>query len=126
MEVDVTRKKMWVLLLGWLLLETSAATSGDIFRCDANDMKIFEKDGATFTSRFRSFGGMFVSKSDFEKKVSQATGLSAQCASCYGDSYICGYDNCKWKCAMEGDSCTSCLHAAHCIETCNRCTGFIK
>lgn len=110
-----------------LLLFISFSHGGDIFRCNANDKKIFKKDGATFTShRFRAFGGMFVTKSAFEKKISQETGLSAQCASCYGDSYICGYDNCKFRCAMEGDSCTTCLNAAHCIETCNRCTGFIK
>ena len=114
---------MRLFLLLWFV---AFVIAGDIFRCNAHDKKIFKAHGVNFTSaKFRIFGGMFVTQSAFEHKIAQATGLSLACATCYGDSYTCGYDNCKFRCALEGDSCTSCLHDAHCIEKCNQCTGFI-
>ena len=92
--------------------------------CTENDRLIYKQIGHTFSSEFRKFGGIFVYKEDFEQEVISKTNLSPQCAMCYGEAYICGYDNCKWRCITENESCTNCLISAKCIDNCNKCTGF--
>lgn len=94
------------------------------FRCNDADYAIYRAKGSTFSTLFRSYGGLFTYQSTFEESVVQGTGLSSTCATCYGDSYICGYNNCKYKCALAGNSCTRCLDAAQCIRACDECTGF--
>ena len=93
-------------------------------KCNKHDKKLFLRDGKTYPSLFRSLGGFGVEKEEFQSKVSQASGLSMECSSCYAESYICGYENCKWKCAWEGGRCNTCLEDAGCIEFCKKCTGF--
>ena len=92
--------------------------------CNARDARIYKNKGYLFPSAFRALGGMTVSHSEYAAGVSQAMGLSASCAECYADAYICGYNHCFWSCSTAGTSCDSCLVKEGCIETCNKCTGF--
>lgn len=92
--------------------------------CTAEDHAIFRRIGHTFEHVFRPFGGVTVSKRGFEMEVTRAVGLSESCASCYGDSYICGWDNCKRACIFESTMCTACLVENQCVERCRVCTGF--
>lgn len=89
--------------------------------CNAADKRIIKIQGSTFGHRFREFGGLFVSRSAYEARVVKETGLSATCARCYGKAYMCGFKNCKWRCAREGEMCTKCLERVGCIKTCNKC-----
>lgn len=93
-------------------------------KCNKEDFRIYSRTGSTFPHRFRAFGGMTVSKASYESSVRSATGLSIPCSECYGDAYICGYENCFWSCASEGTSCNQCLINEKCIEKVNTCTGF--
>jgi hypothetical protein len=93
-------------------------------KCNTKDHQIYKHIGGTFAHRFRAFGGMTVSKSSYEASVRQDTGLSVACSECYGDAYICGYDNCFWSCSSEGESCDRCLKNEGCIKKVNVCTGF--
>jgi hypothetical protein len=86
-----------------------------------SDKAIYEREGSTFAARFRAFGGFMVSRGDFEEAVIAHTGLSATCAACFGGSYICGYNNCFWECAIAGDRCDKCLEHNLCVAECNRC-----
>lgn len=93
-------------------------------KCTAGDRLIYNAAGNTFQSRMRTFGGAFVSKSEYEEQVVKYYGLSAKCSTCYGDAYICGYDNCKWSCFTEGEKCDICLVEHGCIRAVSKCTGF--
>lgn len=92
--------------------------------CNATDRIIYAKRGHTFAKVFRSFGGFSVSKSAYQKAIVDFMHLSPTCAECYGQAYICGWDNCKMKCAMAGSRCDKCLGKAGCIDACNKCTKF--
>ena len=106
-----------------LLLLFVAAALGSV-RCNDADRAIYARDGDTFPARFRSFAGVTVSKSSYESQIVRATALSASCASCYGEAYICGWDNCRWSCVTAGASCNACLGSSGCVSACNACTGF--
>lgn len=93
-------------------------------QCNKKDKQIFKRIGHEFSHRFRAFGGVTVSKTSYENAVHKATGLSTPCSQCYGDAYICGYNNCFWSCSTEGSSCDNCLQNEGCISSCNKCTGF--
>lgn len=56
--------------------------------------------------------------------VATATGLSGQCALCYGDSAECGVFNCAGACAINpsGASCLACVQA-NCAAAQNACIG---
>ena len=92
--------------------------------CNATDRIIYTKRGHTFAKVFRSFGGFSVSKSAYAKAIVDFMHLSPTCAECYSDAYICGWNNCKMKCAMAGPRCDKCLEKAGCIDACNKCTKF--
>ncbi len=103
-----------------------------VFACTASkgkgctspsDSAIYASQGSTFASKFRAFGGIWVSKSSFEAEVMRTTGLSATCAACFGASYICGYDKCFFPCATEGATCDTCLVSSECVAECNKCIG---
>jgi hypothetical protein len=96
-----------------------------ILKRTSKDALIHKKIGHTFAHRFRAFGGTFVSQSSFEDTVRKETSLSIPCSQCYGDAYICGYNKCYWSCAMEGETCDSCLTKEGCTQACNKCTGFV-
>lgn len=118
-----TNNNMWILLLvvaGMVTTAAAAATN----KCTKKDLAIWKREGHTWSHKFRQFGGIWVYQPAFEEKVRSATGLSAECARCYGDAYTCGYDQCKWSCMSEGSSCDSCLVQQKCTENCNKCTGF--
>jgi len=120
---------MFVLLLLLLLALSLAAGSAPFVRqphakCNAHDHRIYKAKGHTFPVLFRSFGGLTVSKSAFEARIMRETALSAPCASCYGDSFICGYDRCFWSCRNAGTTCDACLHSKGCMAATEACTGF--
>ena len=92
--------------------------------CNSNDKHIYHRIGHTFSTQFRGFGGLSVSRDAFQLQVESKTSLSSPCAACYADAYICGWDNCKWNCVTENESCTKCLLDSKCIENCAKCTGF--
>jgi len=96
-------------------------------RCTIDDYGIYRLYGgaAGFATRFRPLGGYWVNREEFERAVIDSTHLSAACATCYGQSYECGKQNCIMACILAGDRCTACLNAHGCIATCNACTGFI-
>ncbi len=56
--------------------------------------------------------------------VADATGLSGECAQCYGDSAYCGIANCASPCAANpnGEACLACV-ATNCGEAQNACIG---
>lgn len=111
-----------IALLGFLSFASATGTGTNV--CTAADRRIWVAKGAQWPHQFRDLGGLFVSKSSYEESVRQLTGLSEPCSQCYGEAYICGYDNCKWSCSSEGPSCVDCLTNAHCISRCDACTGF--
>lgn len=92
--------------------------------CTERDRLIYRAKGTTFQHMFRSFGGLWTSRARYEDKVRIATGLSRACSSCYGEAYVCGFEQCKWDCMEEGDECNKCLAKEGCIDACNKCTGF--
>ena len=92
--------------------------------CNDNDRQIYKARGSTFKTQFRSYGGLWVGQEEFEEKVVRNYGLSATCARCYGNAYICGKDNCKWDCKWDSEACDTCTSTHHCDSTCNECTGF--
>lgn len=94
--------------------------------CNSKDYQIYKTKGADFPHKFRALGGAFVSKSSYETAVAEVSGLSPSCARCYGDAYICGWNNCKWDCATESKQCQVCLTNNKCIEDCDLCTEFKK
>jgi len=118
-----------MLLFLWFFLVTLASSKSSPTplhpRCNVADRKIYKAQGSTFEHRFRAFGGLFVGRSAYEAAIVKATGLSLSCARCYGKAYLCGFHNCKWKCAREGKMCTKCLERAGCIKACNKCSGFV-
>lgn len=93
--------------------------------CNHKDRDIYKQKGHTFETKFRSFGGLFVSQSNYEGKVAKEMGLSKPCSRCYGDAYTCGYNNCKSSCWRESPACTTCLKDSGCTDKCNQCTGFV-
>jgi len=93
--------------------------------CNKRDFRIFKKKGQTFPQTFRSYGGMTVSKQNYEQSIMDNFHLSKSCSVCYGNAYICGWDNCLWKCREDSIECNTCLQNAGCIKNCNKCTGFI-
>jgi hypothetical protein len=136
----VSRGNMWRVVALCVLLFTTArsAVVNNKFsprgvnnkfsthgKCSIQDKHIYRRMGREFSHRFRAFGGVTVSKSSYEEAVRHATGLSVPCSQCYGDAYICGYNNCFWSCSTEGASCDACLKKEGCIEACNKCTGFV-
>lgn len=88
-----------------------------------SDKAIHQRRGSEFEKLFRSFAGVFVTQSQYETKIQEATGLSATCASCYGDIYICGWQNCKMGCSASGEPCHVCLKDAGCTDALNKCRG---
>ena len=90
--------------------------------CNRKDALIFREKGVTFPTLFRSFGGLWTSRTRYERKIRNQVGLSRVCASCYGQAYVCGFHSCKWPCKVEGSECDTCLHEAGCIEACEKCT----
>ncbi len=111
-----------LLLLLFVISAVGATSPKGAGGCTSRkDKRIVREQGATFASRFRDFGGLWVSRATFEERVREATSLSVSCASCYGASYVCGYDNCYLSCAMEGSMCTSCLERNGCVAACNLC-----
>ncbi len=113
---------MLVVLL--LLLAADAASASGA--CDSVDLQIYRNRGgaAGFAARFRTFGGLFVSREEFESAIMADTGLSTACASCYGASYVCGKSNCMLSCGLAGERCDRCLREYNCTRDCNKCTGF--
>lgn len=93
-------------------------------KCNVQDRLVYKQIGETFPSKFRSFGGWSVSKSSFESSVREYAGLSKPCSECFGDAYICGYNNCFWSCSSAGETCNRCLIEEKCTENVNKCTGF--
>lgn len=106
--------------MGLILLFISVAWA----LCNSNDLKIYQTNGHLFPALFRSFAGVTVSKEAFELQVVRETGLSAQCAQCYGSAYICGWQKCKWACLQTGRTCNTCLREESCTTNCDECTGF--
>jgi len=104
-----------------LLLLLACASAGP--RCDASDHEIHREQGHTFARRFRPLGGLFVSQHEFETRVQQITGLSAPCASCFGETYSCTWSHCKMACAFDGPSCETCRERAGCALALERCVG---
>ena len=98
-----------------------AATAAAVTRCNANDKLIHRRIGHTFEKRFRSYGGLTVSETQYVSKIVKRTGLSKPCAQCYGAAYICGWNNCKTACITASSYCTECLTKAKCISRCKKC-----
>jgi hypothetical protein len=94
-------------------------------KCNDQDLKIFQARGSEFPIRFRQYGGFFVTKSSYISALQQNEGLSLSCASCYGDAYICGFENCKMSCVSWGKLCERCLTQYGCKRACDVCTGFL-
>lgn len=92
--------------------------------CLDNDRRIYAKSGDTFPFEFRKLGGFSVSKTAYEEAISNKFGISQSCAVCYGNAYICGWDNCAVQCAFAGQMCSKCLDEAKCVQNCDICTGF--
>lgn len=110
---------MFFTLLALLVIVTEAGV------CNHNDREIYKTRGKDFPDIFRSFGGLFVSQSSYEDKVKKETHLSAPCTRCYGEAYICGFDNCKIACALKLNArCKDCLSTYNCTQKCDECTGF--
>lgn len=108
------------LLVVVLFFGISAAKTN----CNANDHVIFSQIGHTFATAFRNFGGLRVNETTYVKAVMEMTGLTLSCAQCYGRAYICGYDNCSYRCMTDNRFCTWCLESNNCISDCNKCTKF--
>lgn len=113
--------QMFLFLFLFLVLSTSRPV-----QCTLRDSLIYYRYGHVFPRLFRSFAGMSVTKSAYEKRIVKETGLSKECATCYGDAYICGWSNCKWPCVSAGHACNVCLDEYKCTTDCNECTGFVK
>lgn len=117
-----------MLFFIWSLIATAAyaavANAAVANACNAADAVIHSRKGSTFASVFRSYGGFYVSKSSYERKIVDNMNLSPSCAVCYGDAYICGWSNCKMSCMREGKRCDACLQRMGCIDAVNKCTGF--
>lgn len=109
--------EMKILLLFFITLTLGAF-------CNPSDREIFNQKGHTFKTLFRSYGGTWVYQNEYEQKIVKNVGLSAMCAKCYGEAYICGWNNCLWPCRSAGPACDACLTTEHCISNCNTCTGF--
>ena len=92
--------------------------------CSRHDAHIYKKMGASFPTKFRKYGGLMVSREKYIQKIVKHIGLSETCAACYGDAYICGWDNCFWDCKTDNPSCDACLKEKECIQNCNKCTKF--
>lgn len=92
-------------------------------RCNAADEAIIARLGDTFEARFEDFGGLFVSKASYEYKVQRAVGVSPLCSTCFGDAYICGWNNCKMDCAtsVSSSACKQCLRSHQCVQNCEKC-----
>lgn len=108
-----------------LLLFLSTVLGGSGSCASTPDRLIYSQRGHEFPALFRSFAGLTVSRANYEQKIISQVGLSAPCAACYGEAYICGWDSCAVKCMIEGNSCNVCLKDAKCIEKCNECTGLM-
>lgn len=107
-----------------LLLLGTASGAAAATRCTLADRAVFAEEGATFPVRFRALGGLTVSRARYVSEIVDETGLSAGCAECYGDAYMCGWNHCKWPCRSASEACDACLTRNRCIEQCERCTGF--
>lgn len=107
-----------------LLLVLFALANAATSACNDNDSAIFARQGQDFPLKFRNFGGLSVTKSAYEKRIQSEVGLSATCAACYGDAYICGWNHCKWPCVSAGAICNTCLTENSCIQKCDACTKF--
>lgn len=105
-----------------LLLVGIAASSQSA--CNDNDRKIHASVGKTFKTLFRSFAGLWVSKSSYEVKIQKAIGLSPTCSQCYGKAYMCAWASCKRSCYYESEECDQCLLDNKCTTDCDTCTGF--
>lgn len=110
-------KKM--ILLSLLLCSLALGT-----QCSFADVEIHNARKHEFPLLFRSFAGMSVTKRAYEARIVEETGLTALCATCYGDAYICGWTSCKWPCVSAGHSCNVCLKKYECTTNCDKCTGF--
>lgn len=113
---------MHALVAAVFLITFAAAENA---RCNPADTLVYADKGSTFKSAFRSLGGFTVSKSAYIRAVSNLVGLSAQCASCYGDAYICGWHSCLTDCMRESPKCDTCLAEHRCSQDCDACTGFV-
>lgn len=125
---DIREQQLLMLAL-FILVSLSAAAAPQLQRkekCNHHDVQIFRRDGAHFEAKFRALGGMTVSQSEYVDAVAHASGLTRPCAECYGEAYMCGWNNCKWECSTAGPSCDKCLQEADCIEECDKCTGFLE
>lgn len=80
-------------------------------------------DTETRTCTFSCLSAPFVAPC-ISSCVSTATGLSPECATCYGESALCGIQNCAGVCAADPNSegCLSCV-AANCAPAQNACIG---
>jgi len=93
--------------------------------CNDHDKDIYRILGPQFKSLFRSLVGWWPpSRETYITNVQTVSGLSMYCATCYGDAYICGYNNCKLACLTAGNACDKCLELYECAQNCNKCTGF--
>ena len=56
--------------------------------------------------------------------VAEATGISSDCAGCYGDTVLCSADNCLAECAMDpaSEECGACQEE-FCLPAFYACTG---
>lgn len=94
--------------------------------CNQADFAVYAKHGAEFPFRFRQYGGLFVDRDEYIEAIRVNEGLTKECATCYGDAYICGWNNCKLSCVLQDEVCDTCLINHQCKQDCDKCTGFIK
>lgn len=92
--------------------------------CTADDKDIYDARGKTFPHVFRQLGGISVTENAYVEAVVGISGLSTECAQCYGKAYICGKYGCPWSCRRESIDCTECLKGEHCLSEWARCTGW--
>lgn len=107
-----------ILLLLFIVLVSSIKRN-----CTPRDFRIHAARSKEFKSLFRTFGGLWTTRTGYIDKIVEHVGFSHACASCYGDAYICGFDACPWVCRKEGTVCDQCLERNACISNCNKCTG---
>jgi len=108
------------MIVGLLVLLASAWAA----QCTPQDTAIHTARGSTFERDFRAEGGLFVSRSEFVDAVVRVSGLSHGCAECFGNVYICGWNECKAPCITNGPRCSSCLLRRGCTAALDACTGW--
>eukprot|EP00013_Stygamoeba_regulata_P023776 CAMPEP_0177649512 /NCGR_PEP_ID=MMETSP0447-20121125/11435_1 /TAXON_ID=0 /ORGANISM="Stygamoeba regulata, Strain BSH-02190019" /LENGTH=124 /DNA_ID=CAMNT_0019152293 /DNA_START=184 /DNA_END=558 /DNA_ORIENTATION=+ len=90
-----------------------------------NDLGVFAKDNTTFMDTMR--GCALKSLGNADKTASclqKATGVSADCATCFGATCTCTRDHCLTKCTFSptGKACSECV-VKHCQPDLVKCAG---